>query len=101
MTPTVLTVDDVATLLKCSDKTVRARAAELGGLKFGVDWVFPGEAFNRRLVELALQTPAKPAGGPTPAAVLVQPPAAPAKARRAPPPALPTLHLLQSAQSGS
>lgn len=99
MSVAVLTVDQVKDLLQCSDKTVRARAQELGGLKFGVDWIFPAEALNRRLVEMALaastQTPA-----PTPTAVLVQPAPGPARARRGAPPALPSLHLLPSAQPG-
>ena len=99
MTPQVLTVDQVKDLLQCSDKTVRARALELGGLKFGVDWIFPAEALNARLVQMALHWQAKPAAPPAPGAVLMPPPAAPAKARRGPP-ALPSLHLLVSPQPG-
>lgn len=52
MTP-VLTVPDAAKLLDCSAETVRERAPELGGLKFGRDWVFPAETFLERLNEMA------------------------------------------------
>ena len=98
----VLTVDQVKDLLQCSDKTVRARAAELGGLKFGVDWIFPAEALNARLVQMALQPPAAPIAAPTPAAVLVKASTRAAKPRRGPPPlpTLPALQLLPSTQAG-
>jgi hypothetical protein len=99
MTLQVLTVDQVAALLQCSDKTVRARATELGGLKFGVDWVFPAEALQTRLVAMALQAAPQPPASTTPAAVLVQAPAGPRRRRRAPP-LLPSLQLLPSAQPG-
>jgi hypothetical protein len=82
------TVDQVAAMLHCEDKTVRARARELGGLKVGRDWVFPCGAFFARLDALALQgsTLTEPSA---PAAVAVQ--AAPSSTRRKPPPALPAL----------
>lgn len=60
----VLTVEQLAELLRCSDTTVRDRADELGGLKFGRDYVFPAGAVSKRLEELALQprkTSPKPA----------------------------------------
>lgn len=97
MTVAVLTVDQVKDLLQCSDKTVRARAAELGGLKFGVDWIFPAEALNQRLVDMALSNTPEPTQAPTPAAVLVAAAARPVSGRRKPsvPPTLPTLPALQ------
>lgn len=102
----VLTVDQVKTLLQCSDKTVRARAHELGGLKFGVDWVFPAQALHQRLVEMALQGPQKgpePQAAPTPAAVLHQPQQQPAAGRRQgrSRPKLPDLRLLAQGQGVS
>ena len=53
MTPPVLTVKDAAALLKCTADTVRDRAADLRGVKFGRDWVFPAEAFFEALNERA------------------------------------------------
>lgn len=52
-TPPVLTVEDAAALLKCTEDTVRDRAADLRGVKFGRDWVFPAEAFFEALNERA------------------------------------------------
>lgn len=53
----VLDVAAVATLLRCSIKTVeeRARAGDLPGLKYGDGWVFPAGALAQRLNELALE----------------------------------------------
>ena len=50
------TVEQVAQLLSCAADTVRERArmGDLPGLKFGSDWVFPTEAFQLRLTEMAL-----------------------------------------------
>ncbi len=67
-TPQVLDVSQVAALMRCSPKTVqaRARAGDLPGLKWGDDWVFPAGALARRLDELALQTkPAAPEPAPS------------------------------------
>lgn len=94
MTVQVLTVEQVAQLLGCSKKTVQARALQLGGLKFGVDWIFPAEALNRRLVEMALQQKPTPASTPAPAAVLVHAQPQPTRAHRRARPA-PTLLALQ------
>lgn len=65
------TVNQVANMLKCSERTVRVRALDLGGVKFGTDWVFPAGAFFQRLDALALAEPAK-APAPSPTAVVQQ-----------------------------
>ena len=82
----VLTVAELAALLQCADTTVRDRADELGGLKFGRDYVFPAGAVSKRLEELALQPRKAP---PKPSATLHALPAA--KKRQKAPPRLPTL----------
>lgn len=66
----ILTVEQLAELLKCSDKTVRDRATELGGVKIGRDWIFPAGAVSRRLEELALAPSPKPQTPAQPTAVL-------------------------------
>lgn len=89
----ILTVDQLAELLQCADTTVRERATELGGLKFGRDYVFPASAVARRLDELALAS-SKPAAPPRPSGVLHALPApekSRSKARSRPRPALPSL----------
>jgi hypothetical protein len=73
----ILTVDDVATLLKCADTKVREIAPQLGGLKFGRDWVFPAEALLEALNERAREAMRPKA--PAPRAVLQTVP------KRAPP----------------
>jgi hypothetical protein len=52
----VLTVDQVAALLRCTASTVRDRALALGGLKIGRDWVFQATTFYAVLNELASQS---------------------------------------------
>ena len=81
------TVDQVAAMLSCSDRTVRARAAELGGVKFGTDYVFPAGALFQRLDAIALQAAQAKTPAPTPTAVVQQLPGG----RRKAPPALPRL----------
>lgn len=76
--PPVLQVDAVAALLDCSPDTVRERAEELRGVKFGRDWVFPAEAFLAALNDIARQP--RPGRRAAPRAVVQQLPA-----RRAPP----------------
>jgi excisionase family DNA binding protein len=61
VTPLVLTVEEAAALLKCTEDTVRDRAADLRGIKFGRDWVFPAEAFFEALNERARASTKKPA----------------------------------------
>lgn len=55
--PPVLTPELAASLLECEPKTIeeRLRAGDLPGLKFGVGWVLPTQAFLARVNELALQ----------------------------------------------
>lgn len=66
----VLTVDDVAALLRCKPDTVRAacRSGELPGLKWGEDWTIPAGALYRRLEEKALEEAAKRRAPGAPAA---------------------------------
>lgn len=89
--PVVLDVAEVATLMRCSPKTVqeRARTGDLPGLKWGDDWVFPAGALARRLDELAMQ----PRPGRTPAAsgVLHDIKAGASRTTRRTPPKLPAL----------
>lgn len=66
------TVDQVAEMLKCSERTVRDRALDLGGVKFGTDWVFPAGAFFKRLDDLALAAPAAEPADTAPKAVVQQ-----------------------------
>jgi hypothetical protein len=73
----VLTVDDVAAMLQCKDTTVREIAPQLGGLKFGRDWVFPAEALLEALNDRARDAMRPKA--PAPRAVLQTVP------KRAPP----------------
>jgi hypothetical protein len=95
------TVEQVAAMLGCTDRVVRDRAGELGGLKFGRDYVFPAGALFRRLDEIALErktAPDRPT--PAPSGVLVDLSATTSgagKGRRKPP-ALPAL--ADSAQPG-
>ena len=86
MTVDVLTVEQLAGLLQCSDKTVRERAEQLGGLKFGRDYVFPASAVNRRLEALALDAAAKAEATPrpAPAGVLHAVPSTPKQRRKLP-----------------
>jgi hypothetical protein len=58
--PPVLSVDEVAALLRCSAYTVRERARlpaghaqKLPGVKFGDDWMFPLEALLERVNDVA------------------------------------------------
>lgn len=68
----VLTVEQVAERLQCAPDTVREAARELGGIKYGRDWVFPAAALNQRLTEKALAQAATPAPAPRPAAVVLR-----------------------------
>lgn len=51
-----LTVEQLAEKLQCSPYTVRehAKTGRLPGIKFGDDWVFPPEALNQALTQIAL-----------------------------------------------
>jgi hypothetical protein len=73
----VLTVDDVAAMLQCKGTTVREIAPQLGGLKFGRDWVFPADALLEALNDRARDAMRPKA--PAPRAVLQTVP------KRAPP----------------
>lgn len=72
----ILDVEQVASLLRCSTKTVeeKARRGTLPGLKFGDGWVFPSEALLAHLNQMALKEalvrgqPSKPAGVSVPVA---------------------------------
>jgi CO/xanthine dehydrogenase Mo-binding subunit len=81
VTEPVLDVDQAASLLRCAPETVRERAVELGGIKFGRDWVFPAEAFIEALNEQARASRQKAKPASSPDAVLT----APAPPRRVPP----------------
>jgi hypothetical protein len=79
----VLTIDDVAAMLQCKDTTVREIAPQLGGLKFGRDWVFPAEALLEALNDRARDA-MRQDKAPTPPRAVLQ--AVPTRRR---PPALP------------
>jgi hypothetical protein len=90
--PAVVEVFDpeqAAALLRCSVETVRDRAREFGGLKFGRDWIFPAATFYAALNAMAQETlaasKAPPVSSRGPSAVLTQVPP------RRQPPALPRL----------
>lgn len=53
----VLKAEQVAELLDCEVSTLCERAAsgDLPGLKMGRSWIFPAEALERRLNELATE----------------------------------------------
>lgn len=77
--PTVFSVEQAAELLACSTDTVRDRAPELGGLKFGRDWVFPAGMFFAALNLMAARSMASRDAAPAPSAVVTKLP------RRGPP----------------
>lgn len=54
----VFNTEETATMLGCSTDVVeqRARSGELPGLQFGRGWVFPCEALDRVLNDLALES---------------------------------------------
>lgn len=58
-TPTtdILSIEQVAEVLKCDKETAaeRLNKGELPGLKFGRPWIVPAAAFYQRLNELALE----------------------------------------------
>ena len=81
----VLDPEQAAALLRCDEDTVRARARELGGLKFGRDWVFPAATFFKRLNEMAERSSSSESPPRPPATAVLQ--AVPKRA----PPALPTV----------
>jgi hypothetical protein len=68
----ILKVADAASELDCSEETVRDRAGELGGVKFGRDWVFPAETFYARVNALAAAAGTRRRDRPTPGAVVQQ-----------------------------
>lgn len=70
----ILDTLEVATLLKCSVKTVQKRAVQgdLPGEKFGDDWVFPSEALLQRVNQIAIEQSAARRKRPAPAAVMVK-----------------------------
>lgn len=78
----ILKVADAAAELDCSEDTVRERAGELGGVKFGRDWVFPAETFYSKVNALAAAG-AKRRERPAPSAIVQQLP-------KRQPPRLPT-----------
>ena len=82
MEPLVLSVEEVASMLKCEPNTVMEQWQHLGGAKFGRTPVFPVDSLRQRLTERGLASTPAP---PQPAAVLV-----PVK-KRAGPPVLPTM----------
>ena len=52
--PRILTVDDVAALLRCEPATVRERTPhDLPGFKFGRDWVYSELVIHDALVTLS------------------------------------------------
>jgi excisionase family DNA binding protein len=91
-TNAILTTEEVARLLRCSEKTVeeRVRRGDLPGLHFGDGGsVFPTDALLKRLNELALNEAAKKQKPiATPTAVAFAPPAT---RQKKPPVALPPL----------
>lgn len=75
----VLTVDQVASALGCSPRTVeeRARAGDLPGLKFGDGgWIFPLQALLQVLNKCATDQAEERKRPQTPAGVLVKAPKA-------------------------
>jgi excisionase family DNA binding protein len=69
----IIDITAAAELLKCSEETLERRAAagDLPGLKLGRGWVFPVQALERRLNELAIEEAhaRRLRGTPVPAAV--------------------------------
>lgn len=53
----MLTVDQVAELLRCAPSTIRerCRAGDLPGEKFGEDWILPTRALIERVNEIAVE----------------------------------------------
>lgn len=53
----ILTVEQVADLLKCDTTTAaeRIKSGELPGVKFGRSWIIPKPAFDQRINELAVE----------------------------------------------
>ncbi len=72
--PTVMTVEEVAALMKCATRTVEdhARAGRLPALKFGESWVFPADALIRAVNRMAEEEAAKRSEPTKPAAVKVK-----------------------------
>jgi hypothetical protein len=89
-TPIVMSVEEVAALMRCAVTTVEshARSGTIPALLWGDGgWVFPVEALSRRLNELAVEASLKRREPPTPLAVFV----GTEKRRRKEPPKLPDL----------
>jgi hypothetical protein len=78
-----LSVAQAAAILGCEEDRVRAAARELGGLKFGRDWVFPVATFIAALNDMAEQSRSSARPKPAASAVLQAVP-------KREPPALPT-----------
>lgn len=57
LTEEILSVDEVAELLRCEPETIelKARNRTLPGLKFGRPWIFPREALLQFLAREALE----------------------------------------------
>lgn len=72
--PAVLTVEEVAALMKCATRTVEdhARAGRLPALKLGESWVFPSDALIRAVNRMAEEEATKRAKPVAPSAVRVK-----------------------------
>jgi len=57
----ILTIDAVATLLRCDEKTVSERlvSGDLPGAKFGRSWIVPAVALFQRINDLATEEAAE------------------------------------------
>lgn len=57
----ILTIDSVAQILRCEEKTVAERlvSGSLPGIKFGRSWIIPSEALFQRINEMAIEEAAE------------------------------------------
>ncbi|WP_439587692.1 helix-turn-helix domain-containing protein [Hydrogenophaga sp.] len=86
-TPPILNAAQLATLLRCSERTVEdyARTGRIPGTKFGDSWVFVYELVIEAVKRISLEEAAKrstPSKPDAPAAVIVSPKS---RKRREPP----------------
>lgn len=74
----VLSVEQVARLLRRAITTAeeRTRVGDLPGLKFGAAWVFPADALQERLHDLAIEAAKERRARPHPVAISQGPRAA-------------------------
>lgn len=94
MTVEIFDAQAVATMMRCSVKTIedKARRGELPGILWGDGgWVFPAGALAQRLDEIALELARERAAPTKPSAVLQPIKPAGGRGQRRAPPALPAL----------